>query len=202
MTQTAEMPISHVAEASLSNWTDSRLVRECLNGNQEAWSGLIRRYKNLIFSVPLAYGLTRDDAADVFQTVCAELLSELPKLREPRSLPKWILMVTSHKCFHRKTSDQKSQASAEEMRHWFRKELPAEADEIVQRVEREQVVRDAVSKLPPQCQQFVHVLFCEEPARPYSEIAKELGLATRSIGLTRQGCLGQLRRKLGKVRLA
>jgi RNA polymerase sigma factor (sigma-70 family) len=201
MTETAEMPISDVAEARPSGWTDARLVRECLNGNQDAWSGLIRRYKNLIFSVPLAYGFSRDEATDVFQTVCAEMLGALPKLREPRALPKWILMVTSHKCFHKKTKDQRSQAGTEEIRNWFRKELPAEADKIIRRVEREQALRDSLSNLPPQCRQLVRSLFFEEPARPYSEITRELGLATGSSGLTRQPCLGRLRRKLGDGKL-
>src|SRR5579863_1026878 len=88
VTKTAELPVDLVTGADSLGWTDARLVRECNNGNQEAWSALIHKYKNLIFSVPVKYGFNRDDAADIFQSVCVELLSQLPTLREPRALPK------------------------------------------------------------------------------------------------------------------
>ena len=42
------------------------------------------------------------------------------------------------------------------------------------------------------------MLFFETPARPYDEIAKELGLATGSIGFIRGRCLAQLRKQLEK----
>lgn len=65
-------------------WPDERLVRECCKGNQAAWSALIEKYKNLIFSIPIKFGLPREDAADIFQAVCVDLLSSLPQLREPQ----------------------------------------------------------------------------------------------------------------------
>ena len=46
-------------------WSDERLVRECRKGNQAAWSALIEKYKNLIFSIPIKFGLPREDAADI-----------------------------------------------------------------------------------------------------------------------------------------
>jgi len=33
-------------------WTDTRLVRECLSGSEQAWSLLIEKYKALIYSIP------------------------------------------------------------------------------------------------------------------------------------------------------
>ena len=77
-------------------WTDASLVRECVNGSEEAWSALLEKYKRLIYSIPVKYGLAPDAASDVFQEVCVELLAELPRLREPRALPKWLMQVTAH----------------------------------------------------------------------------------------------------------
>ena len=84
------IPASPVRE---STWPDERLVRECCKGNQDAWSALIDKYKNLIFSIPIKFGLSREDSADVFQVVCVELLAGLPKLREPKALPKWLMQT-------------------------------------------------------------------------------------------------------------
>jgi DNA-directed RNA polymerase specialized sigma24 family protein len=40
------------------------------------------------------------------------------------------------------------------------------------------------------------MLFFDEPARPYQEIAAELGIAVGSIGFIRQRCLERLRKRL------
>ncbi len=48
-------------------WSDDRLIRACLNGNEQAWSALIDKYKNLIYSIPMKYGASPEDAADIFQ---------------------------------------------------------------------------------------------------------------------------------------
>ena len=54
-------------------WPDARLVSECLGGSEEAWRALIFKYKNLIFSIPVKYGFSTDDATDIFQGVCLDL---------------------------------------------------------------------------------------------------------------------------------
>ena len=189
-----------VVELQETAWSDTRIVRECLNGNEEAWSALVDKYKNLIYSVPLKYGFSRDEAADIFQMVCLELLSQLSRLREPRALPKWLLMVTSHKCYHlkhqiRRNADKMAAA-------WDGSEgtLPSESEEILCQAEQEQHLRDAVAALCGRCRELVRMLFFEEPARPYQEIAARLGLATGSIGFVRQRCLHQLRKKLHERR--
>src|SRR6185312_14456745 len=79
--------------------SDEQLLRECLNGNDEAWSTLVDKYKHLVFSIPVKYGLSRADACDIFQSVWLEL-PQLPHLREPRALPKWLIQVAAHKCIH------------------------------------------------------------------------------------------------------
>src|SRR5258708_16845849 len=77
-------------------WDDTRLVKECIAGNEEAWSLLIDKYKALIYSIPVKYRLPPQEAADVFQATCAALLVRLPELREPRALPKWLMQVAHH----------------------------------------------------------------------------------------------------------
>src|SRR5689334_16408780 len=77
---------------------DEGLVHGCLLGDEQAWSELIDKYKNLIFSIPIKYGLTIDDAADIFQAVCFSLLRELARLRQPRALAAWLIRVTVREC--------------------------------------------------------------------------------------------------------
>jgi RNA polymerase sigma factor (sigma-70 family) len=176
-------------------WPDPRLVRECLKGNEEAWSALLDKYKNLIFSIPIKYGFTADDATDIFQSVCLELLSQLPNLRKPKALPKWIMQVTAHKCFHGKRQQQRTEV-ADPSDARFERSTPSRAESILREAEDEQNLRQAVSALPPRCQQLIRMLFFEEPARPYQEVARTLGIAPGSIGFIRQRCLERLRKGL------
>lgn len=178
-----------------SAWPDTRLVRECLRGSEEAWRALIFKYKNLIFSIPVKYGFSADDSTDIFQAVCLDLLSELPKLREAKALPKWIIQITAHKCFHRKQQQRRTESSdADDKRP--EQSTPPRAEEILRQTEDEQSLRQAMSELSPRCRQLVHMLFYDEPSRPYQEIAQTLGIAVGSVGFIRQRCLERLRKRL------
>lgn len=177
---------------------DVRLVRECLSGSEEAWALLIEKYKTLIYSIPVKWGLPADEAADVFQVTCMELLVRLPQLREPRALPQWLIQVANHQCLVWKRRSQRwvssdSQADVPEP------EVPAIAETLVRQAHEEQILRDAIATLTPQCRRLVELLFFETPPRPYREVAGELGLAAGSIGFIRQKCIERLRRKLDEL---
>jgi RNA polymerase sigma factor (sigma-70 family) len=178
-------------------WSDARLIRACLNGHEDAWSTLIAKYKNLIYSIPLRYGATPQDAADIFQAVCLELFSELPRLRKPDSLRSWLITVAAHQSFHwtrklrRRAEDELTDLEAEKLG------IDPPADLIAQ-VEREQRLREAVAALPPRCQEMIRLLFYHQPQLSYREVAARLGLATGSIGFVRGRCLKRLERALEK----
>ena len=180
------------------SWSDPRLIRACLSGNEQAWSVLIAKYKNLIYSVPMKYGATPEDAADIFQSVCLELFSELPRLRKPAALRGWLVTVAAHQAFHwkrrvrRRAEDELTDLEAETIG------TDPSRDLIVQ-VEREQMLREAVAGLPPRCQEMIRLLFYQQPQLSYREVAERLGLATGSIGFIRGRCLKRLQRTLERA---
>jgi RNA polymerase sigma factor (sigma-70 family) len=179
---------------------DEDLVADCIQGKEEAWAQLVDKYKNLIYSIPIKYGFSRDEAADIFQDVCMNLLSDLKNVREPKALPKWIIMVTSHKCYHAKAKNQRFVSSDAEKSPIDLFEVPPAGEKIVEEAETEQRIREAISSMSTRCQQLVYMLFYEEPSRPYKSIADTLGIATGSIGFMRQQCLDRLRTRLkGKL---
>src|SRR5256885_15098426 len=177
---------------------DTALVKECPSGSEEAWSLLIEKSKSLIFSIPVKYGLPPHEAADVFQSTCIELLTRLPELRGPRALPKWLMQVAHHECFRWKRQQQRV-VSRDADPDLPEPETPAIAETLVQQTQEEQMLRDALRALSPQCRRLVHLLFFEIPSRPYTEVAKELGLAIGSIGFTRQKCMERLRKQLDRL---
>ncbi|HZT73418.1 MAG TPA: sigma-70 family RNA polymerase sigma factor [Terriglobales bacterium] len=176
--------------------SDEQLVRACLRGEEAAWAALIARYQRLIYSIPLKYRFSRDDANDIFQAVCLDLLRELPRLREVAALPAWLMRTTQNKCFHHKRMAQRfvPHDDSDDARPVIARG-PA-ADQVLQEVREEQMLRAAIETLPPRCRELVHMLFFEQPARPYAEVARRLGLATGSIGFMRRRCLVRLRQAL------
>ena len=179
-------------------WPNSRLVQECLKGNEAAWSALIDKFKNLIYSIPLRYGLPPDDASDIFQAVWADLISELPKLRKPQALAGWLIQVTSHKCIQRKRQAERYASQDVELAEPIAAlhEIP---ESVLSQLQAEQILREAIQELSPRCCELVRMLFFEHPARPYQQIAEQLGIATGSVGFIRGRCLEKLRQRLQKM---
>jgi RNA polymerase sigma factor (sigma-70 family) len=179
-----------------NDWTNARLVEECLQGNEQAWHALVDRHKSLIYSIPLRYGAPPQDAADIFQTVCLDLFNELPRLRNADALQGWLIRVTTHKCYHWKRR-QTSQPSG-----WDEDSMDALPEdgpippEWLAGLEREQMIREAIASLPPRCKEMIELLFFEHPPLPYDEIAERLSLARGSIGFIRGRCLKRLKRIL------
>jgi RNA polymerase sigma factor (sigma-70 family) len=190
--------IAKAEKKSRSTWDDPRLVKECLAGKEEAWSLLIDKYKALIYSIPVKYGLPPQEAADVFQSTCMELLTRLPELREPKALPKWLMQVAHHQCYRVKRQQQRL-VSRDAEPDLPDPGTPAIAENLVQQTQEEQLLREAMGNLTPQCRRLVELLFFEIPPRPYTEVAAELGLALGSIGFTRQKCIERLRRSLDEL---
>jgi len=180
--------------------SDDRLIALCLKGDQQAWADLVDKYKNLIYSIPIKLGM-HDDAADVFQSVCVDLLSDLPRLRQPKALPKWLIQVCYHKCLDYRTRAKKQVQLEDENAD----NLPADQsssslpEEVMAQLQREQTIRAVMSSLSPRCERMVRMLFFETPPRPYEVIAKELGIATGSIGFIRGRCLSRLKKQLEKM---
>ena len=178
--------------------SDSSLIAGCRNGDEEAWAALLDRYKNLIYSIPVNHGLSQADARDIFQTVSLDLLTELPRLRNPDALPKWLMQTTMRKCWRWKRREGLyCPEGGAEPDVFEQAALPqATPEEMLEELQRDQVLRDAIAGLAPRCRQIIRMLFYETPARPYSEVATTLGVATGSIGFLRRRCLRGLRRQL------
>jgi RNA polymerase sigma factor (sigma-70 family) len=176
-------------------WSNARLVEECVRGNEQAWSVLVDRYKNLLYSIPLRYGAPPQDAADIFQAVCMDLFHELPRIRDAEALQGWLIRVTTRKCHRwRRRQGPPSEGIGEP-----NSDVPSEAElppNVLMELEREQLVRDAITQLPPRCREMIELLFFQQPPLPYTEVAHRLRLATGSIGFIRGRCLKRLKRIL------
>lgn|SRR5262249_3883080 len=180
------------AEAIEDEW----LVQGCLQGEQRAWEELIDKYKRLIYSIPIKYGASPEDAADVFQAVCIEVLNSLSQLKNAQSLRSWLITVTIRQSYRWKKR-KANHVELDAMEPDAAEGIASVTDsDMLAQLEQEQIVREVVSQLTPRHRELVRLLFFEQPALPYAEVARRLGLATGSIGFIRGRCLEKLRKAL------
>jgi len=183
--------------------TDEELLAACLRGDQAAWDALIERYSALIYSIPLKYHLSEADAADVFQSVCVSLLEKLGSIRDPRGLPAWIITTTTRQCWahQRQRTRELGRSTAGELA--LEDEPPDPdplPDEEVLALERQHLVRSAVSQLPANCRRLLEALFSDASNQlSYQELADVMGVPLNSLGPTRARCLAKLKKTLDEV---
>lgn len=191
-TETSKPADPHlVAEVS---WPDRRLVEECLSGNESAWAALVDKYKNLIYSIPVRWGFSQDDATDIFQSVAAQLLSELNRLREPDALAAWLIRVTANQCIQLRKQQSRAETFYHDEPALPAALQPAETPEtLLEMARREQILREVVLCASPRCRRLIEMLFFENPVRSYPEVAASLGIAVGSVGFIRRRCLDRLR---------
>jgi RNA polymerase sigma factor (sigma-70 family) len=187
-------PAPGKAKATKNQVSDAYLIAECLKGRESAWASLIEKYKNLIYSIPIRYGFSEEDSADIFQSVCMDLLAELPRLREPQALAGWLIQVARNKCFHRRQSVTRSKV--QEIGDLDPPAPFEEPENLLSQVQQEQFLRDALAELPSQCRELVSMFFFETPPRSYEQVAKELRMARGSVGFMKKNCLDKLRERL------
>lgn len=175
---------------------DEWLVQGCIQGDPTAWEELIDKYKRLIYSIPIKYGASSADAADVFQSVCIEVMNSLPQLKNVQSLRSWLITVAIRQSYRWKKK-QSAHIELDAMEPDVAEGLASTPPvETLFQLEEEQIVRDVVAKLEPRHRELVQLLFFEQPPLPYAEVARRMGLATGSIGFIRGRCLEKLRKAL------
>lgn len=183
---------------------DSALVAACLDNDAKAWETLILRYQRLIYSIPVKQGFSSVDAADVFQSVCLILLKKLPSLRQQEKLFSWLMTTTTRECW--RVAGQWRRESTVENRdpddHTDKlnevASLEPLADEQRLALEQQQIVRQAIDRLPERCRQLITLLFYNNDELSYAEIANRLQMPVASLGPNRARCLQKLKKDLEK----
>jgi RNA polymerase sigma factor (sigma-70 family) len=174
---------------------DSRLVARCIEGDAKAWEALVRRHERLVYSIGRSYRLSDDDLADVFQDVFTALYKGLPRMRDGRTLVRWLSSTTER--ITRTTALSRRKATAREEHDPARlNKLSDGTEEIgtdLERLERQHHMKMAMSGLSDRCKRLLEALYYEDPTPSYGELSQRLGVPIGSLGPTRARCMERLR---------
>ena len=171
-----------------SDSADRDLIRRCIEGDQEAWKQLVRRYQRLIYSIALQICRDSETAADVLQQVCLELYQRLDEVRNTTTLPSWIATVTRRKSCDYWRSCQPAEPLLDDG--------PADSEDIFANIELQHTLERAIESLPERNRRLMQMLYMSGRDYSYQEIAQQLGIPVASIGPTRLRSLKKLRKLL------
>src|SRR5262249_23608725 len=106
------------------------------------------------------------------------------------------IQTTAHRCFH--LQRERRRYVVGDVDEAYSAPATGIPENMLAEIEREQMLRDALSELAPRCLALVRMLFFREPSLSYQQVAKKLNVATGSIGFIRMRCLRRLRQILEK----
>lgn len=172
------------------------LLRACRNGDAAAWQQIVTQYERLVYSIPLRMGLSRDDAADIFQLTFAALMNSLEAIRDEAKLGGWLATVARRHSW-RLIREGKTQThiddESEETLSQSASILGYGDSERIQEWEVSQWVGQSLDKLQDRCRELLRQLYFSTNEPAYTDIARQLGIPIGSIGPTQARCLERLR---------
>ena len=174
---------------------DARLVARCIEGDARAWEALVRRHERLVYSVGRSYRLADEDMSDVFQDVFTALLKGLPRLRDGRTLVRW-LSSTTERIARTMALKRRREAAREDREEDTVANLADSGDAVgedLERIERQHQVRTALAGASERCKRLIEALYYEDPTPSYAELSQRLGVPVGSLGPTRARCMERLK---------
>jgi RNA polymerase sigma factor (sigma-70 family) len=175
--------------------SDSEIWQDILTGNDKAWEELVRRYQALVYAVVSRAGLSMADAADCFQQTWVLLHRNRRKLHDPSRLSAWLVTTAKREALRLRRRADKEAGDPPGFDLASSDPLP---DEVLERLERQAQLENALKELDPRCQRVLGAFFFEPEEKSYDEIARSFGLAVNSLGPLRRRCLERLKEILLK----
>jgi RNA polymerase sigma factor (sigma-70 family) len=178
---------------------DRDLIRRCKQGSAGAWQQVLNKYERLVYSIPLRYGLSRDDAADIAQNTFTILIESLDTLSEDSRLGAWLATVARRHTWRLLERNRREIPSEglDGANLAARAVLIGKSDaDTIEHWELTELLETGLSRIGERCRELLLALYFQPELSSYAEVAASLDMPIGSIGPTRARCLKRLRQVL------
>ena len=173
--------------------SDEELLKRCRAGDEHAWEEIVDNYKRLVYSIPLNFGLSVDEAADISQQTFISLVDNLERLRSDSNLGAWLATVARRHALHRLRKRKREQVGIEEDIGENNQLLAMAAKDTTTDFELMQSLNQGLNQLSRRCRELLIALYLDSREPSYEEIARLLNIPLGSVGPTRGRCLERLK---------
>jgi len=155
---------------------DNELISKVLQGDHQAYAGLVTRYQQFVFTLTLRFVKNREEAEEVAQDVFIKAYKYLADFRGDAKFSTWLYTIVNNTCisFLRKKKlvihsldDERVFAKADNQDLGFR------ADGVEQK-SRHRMVTEAINRMKPDDAAIITLFYKNEQS--LDEIAKILGV--------------------------
>jgi RNA polymerase sigma-70 factor (ECF subfamily) len=173
---------------------DAVLVARCREGDADAWRELVERYQRYVYAIATrGFGLSSEEAEEVFQEAFTRTYLHLPGLREDVSLRPWLAQVT------RRLAIDRIRSRARDSPDGSIELPPDETGPSLEDIDAALDVHQAMAALPEHCREILDRFFARDES--YSTIAADLDIPMGTIASRIARCLEKMRVELeGKKR--
>ncbi|HXL57789.1 MAG TPA: RNA polymerase sigma factor [Chitinophagaceae bacterium] len=109
----------------MNNHTDQVIIKEVLAGNTAAYTALVNRYRNMVFTLAYNIILNREDAEEVAQDIFVKAFNALRSFKEQSAFSTWLYRIVVNTALNKKklrrftTVDIAEQITSEEQENVY-----------------------------------------------------------------------------------
>lgn len=159
---------------------DNIIINQILAGDANAFTILVDRYKDLVFTLAMRMLQNREEAEEVSQDTFLKVYRSLNKFKGDSKFSTWIYKVAYNSCLDQIKKNRKHQNNVEinEFTQYQIKNLDNAFDVLVEE-ERKQLIQDCLNFLPSEDSFLLTLYYFEEQS--LEEIANIVGLTPNNV---------------------
>lgn len=170
---------------------DAELMLRVKNGDSEAFSGLVEKYKQPIINLMFRMVHDLEEAEDLAQNVFVRVYQSADRYEVNAKFSTWLFTIARHSCFNElrrrsrhptESMDAMSEKEDDQPAHQFEDTKTHAPPDTFLHNELEQKIQEALDALPEK--QRLGILLCRQDELSYEEIARILECsvsATKSL---------------------
>ena len=175
---------------------DNEIISKVLNGDHQAYAGLVNRYQNYVFTLTLRMVKNREDAEEVAQDVFIKAYKYLADFRGASKFTTWLYTIVNNTCisFLRKKKldihsldNEKVFEAADSVDSGMRANMVEQKSKMV-------MVNDAIGLLSPDDAQIITLFYKAEQS--LEETAQVLGIETNAAKVRLHRARTRLKEKM------
>lgn len=174
--------------------TDDHYIQQVKEGDTNAFSVLVERYKNMVFTLSLKMLKVREEAEEVSQDTFVKIFRSLSKFNGESKFSTWVYKIAFNTCLDRIKKNKRSQPVVT-MNEFTEQQAISLLNgfDSTEEKERKQMIQDCVRWLPGEDSFLLTLYYFEEQS--LEEIAKIIGITANNVKIR----LYRSRKKLASV---